>query len=165
MTSFEAKLESLIAPVLEVLGCRLVRVRLIQAKSKVLEIMVERIDEQPVSIEQCREVSNNISAILDAEDVITTKYSLEVCSAGVERPLVRLEDYTRFAGREVLLKLLKAYDGTKKIRGELRGVKDDSVVVGTDNAEEVVVAFEDIRDAHLVLTDELYKQLLKQQVN
>ncbi len=171
MASFEQKLEQLIAPVLEMLGCSLVRVRLMQAKSKILEIMIERIDGSSVSIDQCREVSNNVSAILDAEDVIATKYTLEVCSAGIERPLVKISDYERFVGRVAMLKLLVTYGDSKKIRGTIGGVEDSSAVIIHREAtkvggvqEEIIVQFSDIRDAHLVLTDELYREILAKQV-
>lgn len=167
MASIEEELELLIAPVIELLGCNLVRIRMMQAKSKILEVMIEKQDAGAISIEQCKEVSNNISAALDAEDLITTRYNLEVCSAGIERPLVKLEDYDRFKGRVVSLKLLKCYNDTKKIRGTLKGLNEDNGIVvelegqkATDVAPELIIDFNDIRDANLVLTDELYREIV-----
>jgi ribosome maturation factor RimP len=95
----EEKIRPLIESVIDDLGLDLVKVSFQGGSRKVLEILIDRKDGNKVQVKDCREVSKNVSAILDVEDIIKDKYFLEVASAGVERPLVKLQDFERFLGR------------------------------------------------------------------
>ena len=92
----EEKIRPLIESVIDDLGLDLVKVSFQGGSRKVLEILIDRKDGNKVQVKDCREVSKNVSSILDVEDIIKDKYFLEVASAGVERPLVKLQDFERF---------------------------------------------------------------------
>ncbi len=91
----------IIEPSLDAMGYRLVR--LMQTgglRRPTLQVMAERRDEAPMTVEDCAEISRAVSALLDVADPIAGAYMLEVSSPGIDRPLVRPEDYDRFAGFE-----------------------------------------------------------------
>src|SRR5205823_12624969 len=83
-------------------GCRLLAVESAGAgRFTVLRLVLERPDGSPVSVEDCERVSRDVSAVLNAADEISHRYTLEVSSAGLERKLYSLEDAIRFVGRRV----------------------------------------------------------------
>jgi len=89
----------LIEPSLDSMGYELVRVQISGGASDCcLQIMAERKDRAEMNVEDCASISRNISTVLDVEDPISEAYTLEVSSPGMDRPLVRLDDFNRFAG-------------------------------------------------------------------
>jgi ribosome maturation factor RimP len=148
------RIETLIAPPLEAMGYRVVRVMSLGGRRPVLQVMAERIDGAPMGVESCGEISYAISALLDVDDPIAQAYVLEVSSPGIDRPLVRREDYERFAGFEAKLELRQPMDGRRRFRGRLLGLAEDRIRLDL-GAGVVEVPFNDIQRAKLVLTDEL----------
>ncbi|MCC8369588.1 MAG: ribosome maturation factor RimP [Rickettsia endosymbiont of Oxypoda opaca] len=159
MPSIEQQITSLIEETLTIMGFELVVVRLRGLNYKILEILIDRLDGEKVTIEDCRRVSQNISAILDVEDIIDDAYNLEVSSSGAERPLVKFADYNRFSGREVNIKLKALLNGKTRYQGKIIKAEDDKVYVNL-KGEELVIDFNLIKNASLVLTDEMFKELL-----
>ncbi len=150
-----ARIETLIAPSLEAMGYRLVRVAVTGGRrAQVLQVMAERIDDKPMSVDDCTEVTHTVSALLDVEDPIAHAYVLEVSSPGIDRPLVRREDYERFSGHEAKVELATAIDGRRRFRGKLLGVEGDCVRLSL-GTEVVELPLARIQRAKLVLTDEL----------
>lgn len=150
-----ARIETLIAPSLEAMGYRLVRVAVTGGRrTQVLQIMAERMDERPMSVEDCTEVTHTVSALLDVADPIEHAYVLEVSSPGIDRPLVRREDYERYRGYEAKLELAAPIEGRRRFRGRLVGVEADRVRLNL-GAEVVELPLARIQRAKLVLTDEL----------
>ncbi len=150
-----ARIETLIAPSLEAMGYRLVRVAVTGGRrAQVLQVMAERIDDRPMSVENCTEVTHTVSALLDVADPIEHAYMLEVSSPGIDRPLVRREDYERFQGHEAKLELAAPIDGRRRFQGKLLGVEADRVRLNL-GAEVVELPLAHIQRAKLVLTDEL----------
>jgi ribosome maturation factor RimP len=150
-----ARIETLIAPSLEAMGYRLVRVAVTGGRStQVLQVMAERMDERPMGVDDCTEVTHTVSALLDVADPIEHTYLLEVSSPGIDRPLVRREDYERFQGHEAKLELTAPIEGRRRFRGKLLGVEADRVRLNL-GAEVVEVPLARIQRAKLVLTDEL----------
>ena len=144
----------IIEPSLEAMGYRLVRVALIGAQRPTLQVMAERNDETAMTVEDCAQISRSISALLDVADPIAGAYTLEVSSPGIDRPLVRPEDYDRFVGFEARIELDEPLDGRKRFRGRLLGRAEEHVrLVG--EAGEVRLPLAAIVRAKLVLTDEL----------
>ena len=156
----EEKIRLLVEPVIDSLGLELVKVNFQGGSRKVLEILIDRKDGNKVQIKDCREVSKNVSAILDVEDIIKDKYFLEVASAGIERLLVKLQDFERFLGREIRLKLKEPHNGKISFKGRLIEVKGKEITIKSKNVQ-LVFAYDNIKGANLVLTDEEFKQLLK----
>ena len=105
------------------------RVTLSVNEHKTLQMMLEQENGQPASLDQCSSISTYISSLLDVEDIIHGEYTLEVSSPGLERPLVKPDDYKKYAGRKVSVKLSKDIDGRKKFKGVLKGITENQVQV------------------------------------
>jgi ribosome maturation factor RimP len=159
-TGLAKRVAELIEPAIEALGFRLVRVRLTGAGSRTLQIMAERPDGG-MGIDDCETVSRTISPILDVEDPISGSYTLEVSSPGIDRPLVRLDDFARWAGHEAKVELKTPFDGRRRFRGVVEGVIDQEVrfllppKVAGGEEERVALPFSELAEAKLVLTDAL----------
>lgn len=149
------RLEALVTPTLEGMGYELVRVTLMGTQRPVLQIMADRSDETPMTVEDCANISRAVSAILDVEDPIDGAYTLEVSTPGIDRPLTREKDFVRFAGHEAKLELAVALDGRKRFRGILKGVEDGRIVLEDEKGGVVSLPFVDLRSAKLILTDAL----------
>jgi ribosome maturation factor RimP len=148
------KIEAMIAPSLEAMGFRVVRVAVTGGRRATLQIMAERTDDRAMRVEDCTEISRTVSALLDVADPIAGAYLLEVSSPGIDRPLVRREDFARFAGFEAKVELSAPVDGRKRFRGRLLGVEGDDVRLLVD-ALPVALPITTVTRAKLVLTDEL----------
>jgi ribosome maturation factor RimP len=151
------RVAKLVEPVLESMGFRLVRVRL---SGQTLQIMAEQPDGS-FTIDDCEQASRAISPILDVEDVMQGRYFLEMSSPGIDRPLVRPEDFERAAGHEAKIEMAVPQAGRKRFRGVLEGYHEGEIRVFIDDPEGgkekllVGLAFADVADAKLVLTDQL----------
>jgi len=147
-------IETLIAPSLEAMGYRVVRAVFTGGKRATLQIMVERTDAAAISVDDCSLISQTVSALLDVADPISEPYMLEVSSPGIDRPLLKREDYERFAGFEARLELGQPLLGRRRFRGRLLGIDDGDVKLDL-GGETVRLPLADIARAKLVLTDEL----------
>jgi ribosome maturation factor RimP len=144
----------IIEPSLEAMGYRLVRIAFVGARAATLQIMAERADEAAMTVEDCAEISRTVSALLDVADPIAGAYTLEISSPGIDRPLVRPEDYERFAGFEAKVELAQPLDGRKRFRGRLLGRTDRGARLLAETGE-VLLPFDAIQRAKLVLSNEL----------
>jgi ribosome maturation factor RimP len=158
-TGAALRVAALVEPVLANLGFRLVRVRMSGASGRTLQIMAERPDGT-MTIDDCETASRAISPLLDVEDPVSGRYDLEVSSPGIDRPLVRPEDFERWAGHEAKIDMLAPQAGRRRFRGILGGFADGEVRLFLDQptgSERVMVSlpFAGIAEAKLVLTDEL----------
>ncbi len=150
------RIEGIVAPTVEAMGYRLVRVMMTGGRRPTLQIMAERADGSGMGVDDCAEISRTISAVLDVEDPIAGEYTLEVSSPGIDRPLTRLSDFRRFAGFEARVDMAAPIDGRKRFSGRLLGVDDaDRVLVETEPGVRETLPFAGIARAKLILTDEL----------
>jgi ribosome maturation factor RimP len=160
-----ADVESLIGESIAAMGYALVQVRMLGSGGQpTLQVMAERVDGAGMTVDDCAEVSHVVSALLDVEDPVSGAYMLEVSSPGIDRPLTRLEDFTRFAGYEAKLETRRMVAGRRRFRGRLAGVDGRYVnmAVPEGNGEKLLqVPYEDIEKAKLVLTDELIQASLR----
>lgn len=157
-----AEIERLIAPSLAAMGYEVVRVRLSGGYRPTLQVMAERIDRGPMTVDGCAELSRAVSALLDVDDPLPGTYSLEVSSPGIDRPLVRAEDYRRFAGREAALETRSPIDGRRRFRGRLVGLEGDRVRIATIEGESHVPLAE-IAKAKLVVPDDIVAESARRQ--
>jgi ribosome maturation factor RimP len=111
--------------------------------------------EEPVTIEDCQHVSQDLSALLDVDEELARalestdrQYTLEVSSPGLDRPLRGEADYRRFAGRLAKLVTDEPVDGQSHFEGRLAGV-EDGVVVVTEGRRTHRVPLDRIRRARL----------------
>jgi ribosome maturation factor RimP len=144
----------LIEPTLSDMGFELVRVLLHGGQRPVLQVMAERADRAPMSVEHCAEISRAVSAILDVADPIAGAYRLEVTSPGLDRPLTRRADFERFRGFEARVETELPIAGQRRFRGRLLGVVDDQLRLQLAEGEQAIPCA-GIKKAKLILTDEL----------
>jgi len=150
-----AAAEAAIAPSVAAMGYRLVRVALTGAgRRATLQVMAERADEAAMGVEDCTRLSHAISALLDVADPIASSYVLEVSSPGIDRPLVRREDFERYVGFEAKIELRQPIEGRRRFRGRLLGVAGEDVALSVDG-ETCRLPLASVVRAKLVLTDEL----------
>ncbi len=159
MQTIEQQIIDAVQDNLKDLGFDLVKVTLKGSTHKVLEILIDRLDGEKVNIIDCRNSSRIISALLDVEDIISDKYFLEVSSAGIERPLIKFEDYTRFFGREATIKLKELLNGQTRYQGKIVKAEDNKIHLN-NHGEDIVFSFDMIKKASLVLTDEMFRNLM-----
>jgi len=151
------EIESVVLPILDRYGCALVLGTFRREKNGlVLRLLIERhevaLDDKGsgVDLALCASISRDLSAILDVEDVIDKKYTLEVSSPGVERPLVNPLDFKRFAGRPVALKTKRAIKGRRRFKGMLNGLSDGMVRITTGDGQTVTIPDDLVEKANLV---------------
>jgi ribosome maturation factor RimP len=153
-TGLPEKVWNLTEPSIEDMGFQIVRIQITGEQNKLLQVMVEHKDAREMVVNDCAVVSRAIAVVLDAHDPIKGAYTLEVSSPGIDRPLVRCDDYRRFAGFEAKVEMDCLIEGQKKFRGRLIGIDNELVRMKIDE-QEVSLPFSDIRRAKLVITDDL----------
>jgi len=105
--------------------------------------------EDGISADDCQKVSYQVSGVLDVEDPIPGHFTLEVSSPGLDRLLFRPEDFDRFAGQLVKLRLTYPIEGQRKFKGRLAGMRGENVVIKADDLE-ISLPFDQIEQARLV---------------
>lgn len=164
-TGVDRRIADIIEPVLTGMGFVLVRVRLSSQNGSTLQIMAERLDGT-MTVEDCEAVSMAVSPVLDVEDPVEKAYHLEVSSPGIDRPLVRKSDFSRWQGHLVKIETSILVDNRKRFRGKIAEIGADDFTLERDQiayGEEptVVIPFNALSDAKLVLTDDLIRDALK----
>jgi ribosome maturation factor RimP len=135
--------EAWIRQALEGLGYELVDLE--SSRSGLLRIFID--SPGGISVEDCARVSNHLTRAFVVEGIEYER--LEVSSPGLDRPLKRIEDYQRFAGREASVKLKLPRDGRRRFEGKLAGVEDGKVVIDVEGQRHSL-AIGDIDRARLV---------------
>ncbi len=138
----------MIEPVVSGLGFELVGVEyhVHQGRGR-LCVYVDR--EGGIGLDECAQVSRQLSGMFDVEDPIPGRYVLEVSSPGLDRPLFGPADYQRFSGQQVRLTLVGPLDGQRHFRGVLRGMRGDELLIEIEGAERAL-PLELIQKARLV---------------
>jgi ribosome maturation factor RimP len=152
-------LEPVFEPVIESAGFKLVRLRIMGGEHKTLQIMAERADGS-MDVEGCATLSHILLDFIETEDPIEGDYEIEVSSPGIDRPLTRLADFSRWKGHEAKIELTAPLDGRKRFRGRLEGLDGNDVVIISQN-QRIQFPFRTILEAKLVLTDKLIQEDLK----
>jgi ribosome maturation factor RimP len=125
-----------------------------EAPGMVLRVQIDRPgpaakEEDSVSVGECANVSRDLSAIFDVEEVVPTAYTLEVSSPGLDRPLRRLDDYRRFTGRLAKIVMREKVDGQGFFRGKIAGVDGQDVLIDGDDRRTHRVPLDVISRANL----------------
>jgi ribosome maturation factor RimP len=162
-----ARVATIVEPVIEQLGYRLVRVRVSGAEGCTVQIMAERPDGT-MTVEDCEAVSRALSPVLDMADPIDRAYRLEISSPGIDRPLVRKSDFERYAGHVAKIETAMPFQGRRRFRGILMGTEGQAVRIRRDEAAEgegaeVLLPIEEMSEAKLVLTDQLVTEALRRE--
>ncbi len=160
----EHYLADIINPVVEELGFDTVRILTIGDSNPTLQVMVEHQDSQKeMTVDDCAAVSRAISAALDEKDPIENRYTLEVSSPGLDRPLTKPAHFKRYIGYAVKVETVEPVEKRKRFKGTLDAVSDENEITLTMEGVAYQIAFANIAKAKIVLTDELWEQYLKSQ--
>ena len=134
MASKQEILQELIAPIVVSLGCELWGLEyLTQGRYTTLRIFIDA--PHGVSLEDCEKVSRQISAVMDVEDPIQGEYTLEVSSPGMDRPLYTFDQFSRYVGETVSIRLRVARDGRRRFKGEILKVENNEVLIVVESKE------------------------------
>jgi ribosome maturation factor RimP len=106
-----------------------------------------------VTVDTCADASRQIAAVVDAEGLMRGAWTLEVSSPGLDRPLVRPDDWIRHRGRVVDVRTRVASDGSRRIRGRVAAVRGGEVVLAAErpDGEAIRFRFADVESARLVV--------------
>jgi ribosome maturation factor RimP len=156
----EERVIALIEPTASGLGYRVVRVRLSGNRRKRLQIMAERKSDGQMGIDDCGRLSRALSPVFDLEDPVQGEYDLEISSPGIDRPLMRIEDFERFIGFDAKLETAVPINNQRRWKGVIKAVDGDEITLVGEHGE-VNLKFSALSDARLVLTDKLIADDLK----
>ncbi len=143
LRALEERVRSLAEPVLARHGAELVELLVGRGRTQLVRLVADR--EGGIDLETCARVSEEVSRLLDAEDPIQGRYTLEVTSPGLNRPLRTATDFRKNVGRKVRIVLARS-----QVEGDVKEVGEDSVTVATKSGE-VDVRLEDIANAKILL--------------
>jgi len=148
MSGSRADLRRLLEPGVSAMGFELVDVELAGSHhNPTLRVYID--SPAGVTVDNCADVSRQLSALLDVEDPLPGHYTLEVSSPGLDRPLVKPDDFRRFVGETIKVKMHEPILGRKNFAGRLVEVATDHVVVEVDK-EHYDLTFEGMERARLV---------------
>ena len=157
LTALEQKISDIISPVLDEMGFDLLWV---SYKGGILGVFVENRITGKLTLEECTKISREISPLLEVEDPIEGGYRLEISSPGIDRPLLKPEDYTRYQDLEAKIELDELIDGQKKFRGFIRSNNEETITLETDQGD-VDLPYASIYKAKLVMNDTLIEETKK----
>jgi ribosome maturation factor RimP len=157
LSHLEQQIADIVNPVLEEMGINLLWV---EYKGGILTIFAENPKTSKLTLQECANISREVSPLLEVEDPIEKAYRLEISSAGIDRPLFNASDYKKYHDLEAKIELDELIDGQKKFRGYIRETSETEVVLETDQGK-VDLPLASIYKAKLVLTDELIKETKK----
>ena len=150
MSGKSEEIVELLSPTVQALGMELLGIEYAASGSSALLRLYIDVADRPVNVEDCEAVSREVSAVLDVEDPITSNYTLEVSSPGIDRPLFTLAHFARFVGEQAKVNLRLPQDGRRRVQGEIAAAQDGRVTLVMEKGETFVVAMDNIEKARLV---------------
>ena len=148
MATLEQNLQEMLQGAVEDLSCELWGIECQRAgRFMTVRLFIDK--EGGVTIDDCADVSRQVSAILDVEDPIADKYNLEVSSPGLDRPLFTLPQFERYIGQDIAVHLRIPVMERRKWQGKLERIENDMVTLIVDGQEQVLV-FGNIQKANVV---------------
>lgn len=148
MAKFEDKLTDMLSPAVEETGKELLGIEFLNAgKHSVLRVYIDH--PNGIDVDDCAEVSRQVSAILDVEDPISSEYNLEVSSPGLDRPLFKMSHYQEVVGEIVNVKLSIPLNGRRKFKGKLDTIEGNNLIITVDG-EAYEIDINNVDKGHLV---------------
>lgn len=148
MSSMQHRLTEMLSEPVSALGYELWGVQFVRAGNhSTLRLFIDH--ENGITVDDCAAVSRQVGAVLDVEDPISSEYSLEVSSPGLDRPLFTAAHYQKYMGCEVAVVLNIAMDGRRKWQGEIVAVEGDMITL-RQNDNQQNLALPNVQKAHLV---------------
>lgn len=155
-------LADILEPVIDQMGYDTVRIMTIGEKDPTLQIMIEHKESgKELTVDDCAAVSRAVSAVLDEKDPIDGRYTLEISSPGLDRPLTKPEHFLRYIGYAVKVETVEPVEKRKRFKGTLKNISPDNVITIDMEDKDYSVAFANIAKAKIVITDELWEQFMK----
>ena len=148
MATLEQNLQEMLQDAVEDLGCELWGIEC-QRVGRFMTVRLFIDKDGGVTVDDCADVSRQVSAILDVEDPIADKYNLEVSSPGLDRPLFTLPQFERYIGQDIAVHLRIPVMERRKWQGKLERIENDMVILIVDGQEQVLV-FGNIQKANVV---------------
>ena len=152
-------LQDLIEPVVKKEGFELVRVMTIGQANPTLQVMIDTLDGSDITVDDCANVSRALSDMLDAADPIENRYSLEVSSPGLDRPLTKLKHFERWKGYDIKLETEDKVENRKRFKGKITDIVGENIVLTMDDTQ-YTIPFAAVSKAKLVVTDELWEEYM-----
>jgi len=150
MSGKAEEIVEMLSPTVTALGLQLLGVEFSASGNHALLRLYIDVEGRYVSVEDCEAVSREVSALLDVNDPITSQYTLEVSSPGIDRPLFTPAQFARFIGEEAKVNLRLPQDGRRRLQGKILRVEGDRVVFEEAGKPEFIVAHDNIEKARLV---------------
>lgn len=157
----EKNILAMIDPAAADLDMEIVRVRVMGGDRPLLQIMTEKTGGAPTNVEDCARLSRALSEMLDANDPIRDRYTLEVSTPGIDRPLTRPGDFARWTGHAAKLELVRPLDGRRKFKGVITTEENGMVTLLLDDETELQAEIGEMAKASLILTDQLIEAAAK----
>ena len=144
----ETQVYALAEPLAQARGLELVAVEYVkEAQNWVLRIFIDR--PEGIDLEICQEISRHLGKLLDADDLITRNYFLEVSSPGLERPLKKEADFQRYQGHKIRVSTYASIAGKKVFTGVLQGLEDNQVLLEEEKGP-IAIPFNQLASARLM---------------
>ncbi len=144
----EDKVLELVEPLAQYNGLELIMVEFVKGpRGNILRLIIDKTGG--VTLDDCSRLSRVVSDLLDVHDPVPGSYNLEVSSPGINRPLVRLNDYERFSGQKVFVRTSEPIDGRRKFKGMLKGVSGEQEVIIESSGQRYLLPFNLINKARL----------------
>ena len=148
MATLEQNLQEMLQGAVEDLSCELWGIECQRAgRFMTVRLFIDK--EGGVTVDDCADVSRQVSAILDVEDPIADKYNLEVSSPGLDRPLFTLPQFERYIGQDIAVHLRIPVMERRKWQGKLERIEKDMITLIVDDQEQILV-FGNIQKANVV---------------
>lgn len=148
MATLEQNLQEMLQDAVEDLGCELWGIECQRAgRFMTVRLFIDK--DGGVTVDDCADISRQVSAILDVEDPIADKYNLEVSSPGLDRPLFTLSQFERYIGQDIAVHLRIPVMERRKWQGKLERIEKDMITLIVDDQEQILV-FGNIQKANVV---------------
>ena len=148
MARLEDRLTEMLEPAVEALGFELLGVEFVRAgKNSILRLFIDH--ENGINVDNCADVSHQVSAVLDVEDPISTEYSLEVSSPGMDRPLFKEAHFEKVVGQMIEVRTRLPVDNRRKYKGTLLTLENGEITIEVDN-QSYQLSLNNIEKANVV---------------
>ena len=148
MTDVESRIRNIIRAQVEEDGYELLNVEMrSEGDNSIIRIYLDR--PEGINIDDCAGTSKKIAVLLDVEDPVEDKYTLEVSSPGIERPLFNEKDYIRFQGKEIRLITKNKIESRRKFTGQIESFNNGVLDLMTDG-QIIRINYDEIKKANLV---------------
>jgi len=148
MAGVEARIKDIIRDQIEEDGYELLHVEMrSEGGAPILRIYID--SPGGITIDDCAETSRKIAVLLDVEDPVKGKYTLEVSSPGIERPLFTEKDYVKFQGREIKLTTKNRIEDRRKFKGHIESFENGVLNLRCEG-RLIAIDYDEIRKANLV---------------